>query len=49
MKRKPDESFEDYKGRRSLEDIITRRKLKPIIFWDSKGKGTYRRDDRKSN
>ena len=49
MKRKSDESFEDYRKRRSSEDILIKHKLRPVLFWNSKEKGTYKRDDRKSN
>ena len=40
MKRKENESFEDYKKRRSEDSIRTKRRLKGINVWPSEW-GTY--------
>ena len=44
MKRKPDESFEDYKIRRKSDQKATKEALKPKIIWNSVLKGTYRKN-----
>jgi hypothetical protein len=43
MKRLPDESFEDYKKRRKVDQIITKVKLLPKLVWNSAANGTFRR------
>ena len=42
MKRKPDESFKDYKKRQKEENKRIKEKLRGVIFWSS-GRGTYKR------
>jgi hypothetical protein len=36
MKRKPDESFEDYKKRRNIANIISKVKSIPKLVWNSR-------------
>jgi len=43
MKRKENESFEDYKKRRKLQNMIDKFKASGRIFWDSSIKKTYRK------
>ena len=42
MKRREDESFEDYKQRRKEDQEETREKLKGKLIWNSKEQGTYK-------
>lgn len=39
--RNENESFEDFKARREIDNYETKRALKPKMFWDSYIKGTY--------
>jgi hypothetical protein len=40
MKRKPDESFEDYKRRRMVDNIISKIKQVPKLVWNSRAVDT---------
>ncbi len=41
MERKPDESFADYKVRRTAANKQLKRELKGKLVWDSAKRGTY--------
>lgn len=41
MQRNEDESFEDYKVRRTLSDLELKMFKKGVLFWDSDAHGTY--------
>ena len=43
MKRKDNESFENYKNRRKKANLIIKMMLRGNLFWDSSKKGTYRK------
>ena len=45
MKRRKDESYEDYKIRRKYDKFYIREYLKVQIFWDSNLYGTYYKDE----
>jgi len=47
MKRKPEESFEEYKKRRSNDSELTKIYLRGRLFWNSHDWGTYRKKDKK--
>lgn len=46
MKRKPNESFEDYKERRRITNESLKQRLKDKQIWDSGRQGTYRLPER---
>jgi len=41
MKRRPDESFEEYRHRRKVVKIIDKIKTTPRLIWNSKARGTF--------
>jgi len=41
MKRKEDESFEQYWKRRKKQQLVDKAYAKGRLFWDSKTQGTY--------
>ncbi len=41
MQRKPEESFADYKARRTAENKQLKRELSGRLVWDSAKRGTY--------
>ncbi len=45
IKRKENESLEDFKLRRSNDNCKTKHALKPVLFWDSYNNGTYENED----
>jgi len=46
MKRHPDETYEEYRKRRSQAQVKTERKLKGRLVWDSERWGTYRKSSK---
>ena len=38
------ESYEEYKARRSKVNKYTKRRLKGFLFWDSSKRGTYKKE-----
>lgn len=48
MKRKENESFEDYKARRKKAKETEKIANRGHLFWDSANKGTYRRPKKQS-
>jgi hypothetical protein len=45
MKRRENESFEEYKKRRAVADKALKAYLKGKLFWDSSRRGTYVKAD----
>tara|TARA_Y100001938_G_C8091998_1_gene435600 strand:+ start:2723 stop:2914 length:192 start_codon:yes stop_codon:yes gene_type:complete len=43
-KRKEGESYSDYKLRRKVENLLLKKKLKGIMYWNSNERKTYTKD-----
>lgn len=48
MKRLDDESYEEYKERRTKDSKRLKKYLKGRVFWDSRNWGTYVRPDNRN-